>query len=233
MKPYYTGNGVRLYHGDSTTVIPLLDVDEVDLVLTDPPYGVNWQSGKRKQQFEKINGDTGSNSHKAIIQIVLTLSIERLKSHRHIYVFGPESFQPYPVGGVTTLIWDKCMIGPGDLTAPWGPSHEPISFGVKVSSRANRARGDGRLSARLRQGSVLRVPRLQGRAVAAHPTEKPVKLLRMLIESSSLLDECVLDPFAGSGSTLAACILEGREGIGIEIDERHCEQIAKRLERGQ
>jgi DNA modification methylase len=62
-----------------------------------------------------------------------------------------------------------------------------------------------------------------------HPTEKPVMLLRQLIEASSLHGDVVLDPFLGSGSTVVAARTEGRRAVGIEIEERYCEIAAKRL----
>jgi site-specific DNA-methyltransferase (adenine-specific) len=70
---------------------------------------------------------------------------------------------------------------------------------------------------------------LQSGAVTTHPTEKPVRLIRELVESSSCFDEIVLDPFAGSGSTLLAAVLEGRKAVGIEISESFCADAAKRL----
>jgi site-specific DNA-methyltransferase (adenine-specific) len=87
----------------------------------------------------------------------------------------------------------------------------------------------GKLSARIRRGSVLRARRANADAVTNHPTEKPVSILREMIESSSCLDDVILDPFAGSGSTLVAARMEGRRGIGIELDERYCEIAARRL----
>jgi site-specific DNA-methyltransferase (adenine-specific) len=90
---------------------------------------------------------------------------------------------------------------------------------------------DGRgLAARLRQGSILSFQRPNSRAAKRHPTEKPVGLLRRLIESSSLIGETVFDPFLGSGSTLVAAIAEDRMGVGIEIDERYAETAAKRVD---
>jgi site-specific DNA-methyltransferase (adenine-specific) len=65
-----------------------------------------------------------------------------------------------------------------------------------------------------------------------HPSEKPVELLRELIESSSCIGETVLDPFAGVGSTLEACRIEGRACVGIEIEERYAEIAANRLAQG-
>jgi site-specific DNA-methyltransferase (adenine-specific) len=76
---------------------------------------------------------------------------------------------------------------------------------------------------------VLRVPRIIGAACQRHPTEKPVRLIRELIESSSCIDETLLDPFCGVGSALIAARVEGRLAIGIEIEEKYCEIAAKRL----
>lgn len=225
MKPYFENADVTLYHGDSAEILPELPKASVDLIVTDPPYGVRWQSGLRAAPFPMMAGDRGDLD----VVDVLGWAIRALRPLRHVYVFGPADLSRLPIGGSTSLVWDKANTGPGDLSSPWAPAHEPITFGVFVPSQANRARGDGIGAARLRKGSVVRVPRLNSRGVALHPTEKPVRLLRILIESSSTFDEMVLDPFAGSGSTLEAAVLEGRRAIGIEIDERYCEVIAKRL----
>jgi len=66
--------------------------------------------------------------------------------------------------------------------------------------------------------------------VMHHPTEKPIDILRQMVESSSVMGETVYDPFAGSGSTLIAAALEGRKAVGCEIEERYCEAAAKRFE---
>jgi len=119
----------------------------------------------------------------------------------------------------------------GNLSVPWGPQHEKITFATYETSKANRERrGYGKLSARLRKGSVLRCLRHNAGSAKNHPSEKPVDILRQMIESSSVLGECVLDPYMGCGSTLVAAKLEGREGIGIELEEKYCEIAAKRLD---
>lgn len=225
MKPYYEDADVALYFGDCRDVLPRLPPDSTDLLLTDPPYGVKWQSGRRQQAFDRMAGDDGS----LPLLDLLGEALRVLRSHRHVYVFGLSGFGRLPISAPAELIWDKGILGPGDLSLPWGPSHEPILFGVYVPSKANRVDGDGRLAARLRRGSVLRGDRLNSQAVAAHPTEKPVGILREMIEASSLFGDTVLDPFAGSGSTLVAAKLEGRRAIGIELEERHCEAAARRL----
>ncbi len=225
MKPYYedTKAGITIYHGDCRDILPTLG--PVDLVLTDPPYGVSYVSNARRSGFDQIIGDASQDVALAGIRGCLLC----LRNNRHLYIFGRYDFSHLPVTKTAELIWDKTTPSKGDMASTYGQSHEYIQFTTFVPSQANRARGDGRLAARLRRGSVLRHPRLNSRAVNRHPTEKPVSLLRELIEASSLLGETILDPFMGVGSTLIAAQLEGRRAIGIEIEERYCEIAAKRL----
>jgi DNA modification methylase len=227
MTPYYQAKGVTIYCGDALDVLPVLVEKSADLLVTDPPYGVNWQSGHRTTKFDRLHGDDGSID----VIAILAASFRVLRPFRHLYVFGPADLSTLPVGGSSTLIWQKGgSINGGNTALPWAPSHEPITFGVYAPSKANRDRGDGIGAARLRRGSVINVPRLNSTQNSNHPTEKPVKLLRILIESSSTFDETVLDPFAGSGSTLEAAVREGRQAIGVEINEQFCEYAAKRIE---
>jgi DNA modification methylase len=218
---YYQRNGITLHHGDCAEV----DI-ECDLLVTDPPYGQDFKSG-RANNWDKIIGDDDIPGTEARLLHVL----RSLRPFRHIYIFGNRfNLSALPLGGNTEIVWDKGIIGPGDLSSPWGPQHETITFAVYVPSKANRDRGDGKLAARLRKGSVVRSTRPNSKGVKFHPTEKPIDILRQFIESSSVMAEIVYDPFAGSGSTLIAAALEGRSAIGCELDERYCEVAAKRFE---
>lgn len=216
-----------LWLGDCRDVLPRLDRASVGLILTDPPYGVMWAgtSGRTRLDFGLITGDDGTFDPVLMLQ----LALPALMVHRHVYVFGLEDFGGLPLASAVDLIWDKGILGTGNTASPWGPSHERILFGMYVPSKANRADGKGQLAARLRRGSVLRADRANGVSVTQHPTEKPVSILRQMIESSTLFGDVVLDPCAGSGSTLVAAKLEGRRSIGIEIDERYCATAARRL----
>lgn len=222
MTPYFQSDDVTLYLGDCA------DIEiEHDLLVTDPPYGQAFESGFTAR-WGAIAGDDDIGAIRARLDHVM----RGLRRWRHFYIFGTKlDLTGLPIGATVELIWDKGMIGPGDLSSPWGPQHENITFGVHVTDKANRAKGRGALSARLRKGSVLRSLRPNSGAVKHHPTEKPVDILRQLIESSSSMGETVYDPFAGCGSTLIAAALEGRKAIGVEIDERYCEASAKRFER--
>jgi site-specific DNA-methyltransferase (adenine-specific) len=223
LKPYYSREGITLYHGDCAE----MEVD-CDLLVTDPPYGQEFKSGWAKTPWGVIEGDNNLEGTTGRLRH----AIRKLRRHRHAYIFGHKfDFSDLPLMGITEIIWDKEIVGPGDLSCPWGPQHEKITFAVHESSKANRALGRGNLSARLRKGSVLRCPRANSAAIKHHPTEKPVYILRQLIESSSVMGEIVYDPFAGSGSTLIAAALEARIAVGCEFEERYCEIAANRFER--
>ena len=220
MNPYFSNEEITLYHGDCA------DIEvQCDLIVTDPPYGQEFKSGK-SDLWGPIHGDNDLPG----VEARLAHALKSLKRGRHVYLFGAKfDLTKLPLCGVTELIWDKATIGMGDLSSPWGPQHENITFATYELSKANREKGYGNLSARLRKGSVLRSLRAISGRVKHHPTEKPVDILRQLIESSSVIGETVYDPFAGSGSTLVAAALEGRKAIGVEIDERYSETAAKRL----
>lgn len=229
MEPTFTAAGIDLFLGDSAAILPTLDIT-FDLIATDPPYGVEFQSNRREatEKFEVMQGDRGE----VDVPVILRACVLKLKPFRHAYVFGP----PTLLAGVerltepVTLIWDKVNIGMGDLSLPRGPSHEPINFAVHVPSKANKERGDGRLAARLRQGSILRALRPNASGVKRHPSEKPVAVMRQIIESSSCAGELVADPFMGSGSTIIAALLAGRRAVGIESDPKHFAVAKKRVE---
>jgi hypothetical protein len=219
--PYYDAKGVTLYNCDCRAI-------EVrsDLLVTDPPYGQSFVSGRANGKWGMLFNDDKPET----VEDCLAHALKGLRRGRHVYIFAGQLDLSYlPLCGVAELIWDKEVIGMGDLSQPWGPQHEKIIFATYELSKANRDKGYGNLSARLRKGSVLRGLRAQSGAVKHHPTEKPVDVLRQLIESSSVIGETVYDPFAGSGSTLIAAALEGRMAIGCEIDERYCESAAKRF----
>ena len=224
MKPYYKGPSGVIYLGDCTQILPDLDED-VDLIVTDPPYGIKYKSPLREIPFGDIAGDESTE----VGEVAISLAIKKLRSDRHAYFFGKWTFdlaKKY-VSSPVELIWDKDMPVVGNVKSPWWKQHEYIQFCTRTSSGQRVKRGG--LTAKLRKGSVLRHKRPNATAIR-HPTEKPVSLLRELIESSSSMGETVLDPFLGGGSTALAAALEDRRFIGIELEERWCELAAKRLD---
>ncbi|MEV4041495.1 DNA methyltransferase [Streptomyces sp. NPDC049744] len=213
------------------------------LLATDPPYGVAYRSNFGSN-FAQIAGDDGSVDWPDVLAEWVGpegtdsrgTNPRGLANARHVYVFGyaPEQLEgPLRLGATVECVWDKQMTGMGDLSLPWGPEHERITFGVHIKYKSNRQRGAGRLSARLRRGSVLRYPRPNSSAVTRHSNEKPVPLMADMIESSTVRGDLVVDPCAGSGSTGVAAVLEGRRCFLVEVDQRSAELCVDRVQRAE
>lgn len=226
----YESNLVTVYHGRAEQLLPMMPKESFDLIVTDPPYGVSWQSNRRTEQFERIANDGAGD--RDLVRGIITECVRLVGQHRHLYVFGPKDvLEGQKVSEVVDLVWDKGVLGSGDVTSVWGPSHEPISFTVSKHRHAGKA-GAPTLPTRMRRGSVLSYTRPTGRNVR-HPSEKPVPLIRELIESSSRQGERVLDPFGGVLSTAVAAILAGRKATIIEEKAEYIEIGIDRIEKAE
>jgi site-specific DNA-methyltransferase (adenine-specific) len=218
--PYYQDNLVTLYHGDCREVTRDLPSESVNLVLTDPPYGMNYDSG---YSGATVHLD-GTRLCLRMYRELLPLVSRVMADGSHFYWFTrwdvwPDAYDciaPHiPVRNA--LVWDKGHPGMGNLQV-YGYSFEMAVFAAK----GKRALNGGR------PNSVFPVKPVP-HAHRVHPTEKPAALVEDWIRRSSFTGEVVFDPFAGGGSTLLAAAKWGRRAVGIEIDERYCEGIATRL----
>jgi site-specific DNA-methyltransferase (adenine-specific) len=205
---------VRLICGDCLDVLPTLDT--VDLVLTDPPYGVTYQSNHRVGAGSQPITNDGTR-----LSLRLYRRIVPLLKATHILWFTrwdawPDVWeilgQSIQVRGL--LVWDKGTPGMGDLSH-WGCSHELIA-----------SCGSGALRGK-RDNSVLRFPTCSPHR-RNHPTEKPIDLLVYLITKMTTAGDTVMDCFAGSGTTGVACINTGRKFIGVEIDPGYFDIAVRR-----
>jgi DNA modification methylase len=201
-----------------------------DLVWTDPPYGVEYV-GKTRDALT-IAGDR-SRGLATLLEASFT-QIDRVsRDGAAIYVAHAgqtahvflEAFTQVGWRLRQTLVWvkDRPVLGHGD----YHYQHEPILYGVaRPQGRWGRG-GDGWYGGN-GESSVLEVPRPA--ASREHPTMKPVELVRRLIANSSREGDVVLDPFAGSGSTLVAAHLSGRRCVSVELDPAYCDVIVDRFE---
>lgn len=222
----YESDSVTIIHGDARDELPRIAKESVELIVSDPPYGQEWQSGKRADTLPGIVGD--GEHERPDIHEAMKHALRVLRRGRHLYVFGPGDIldgldSTVPVD----LVWDKVMVGPGDLACQWGPSWEPISFATRIINRKDTEAVSS--PARVRRGTVLRYQRLNSRQVKRHPTEKPVPLLQELIESSSRPGELILDMYGGSMATGVAAVLSRRRAVLIEIDERYIRPGIERI----
>lgn len=217
MSPYYQDEHVTLYHGNCLT--EHREWLDADVLVTDPPYGMSLKTGKFNGKIGgfgdlTIAGDGDSSVRDAAIA---------LWQDRPGLAFGRWSIDR-PQGTKQILIWEKGdHTGMGDLDIPWRPSTEEIYVIGKWPPRVNGGRGGNGRSTPVYRVMAPTPGKQNGRH---HPTEKPFQLLERLIEKCP--PGVIADPFAGSGSTLLAAKNLGRHAIGVELEERYCEIIAKR-----
>lgn len=230
----YESSRCRLWVGDAAEVLPTYKTESFDLVVTDPPYGVEFESGMRGESLGKIANDGADEDSRTLVAELLLECVRLVGQNRHLYVFGPEVLRELDakVSAPAELIWVK-QAGPGmgDLSSPWGPQHEKLHFYTNLHRHAGK-RGKETNPVRVRKGSVLEFVKPTGLKVR-HPSEKPVALLKELIESSSRAGEVVLDPFGGVGSTAVAAILAGRRAVTVELEPRYAEIALERIKKAE
>lgn len=215
----------RLLCGDSTreeTYTLLMDGKKANLVVTDPPYNVNYEGSAGK-----IKNDNMENSK--FYQFLLdafTCMEKVMENDASIYVFhadteGLNFRKAFADAGFYlsgTCIWKKQSLVLGRSPYQW--QHEPVLFGWKKKGKHQWYTG--------RKESTIwefDKPKKNG----DHPTMKPVPLVAYPIKNSSMSNCIVLDPFGGSGSTLIACEQMNRVCHTIELDEKFCDVIVKRF----
>jgi site-specific DNA-methyltransferase (adenine-specific) len=205
IEPYYTDEWVTLYHGDCGQLLQGL---LADAVLTDPPYGVGL----------KYDGDYRDNGGPAYSEWILSIFAQmRLAAPLVALTAGVRNIWLYP-----QPTWILCWAKPGSTRRSdlggfncWEPI---LLYGKR----------------RISQDYVHlpTAPNLAQDAAGSHPCPKPLRLMRWLVTQITDEGQSIIDPFAGSGTTLRAAKDSGRRAIGIELEERYCEIAAKRLSQG-
>jgi site-specific DNA-methyltransferase (adenine-specific)/modification methylase len=217
--PYYADGQVALYLADCAEVLPLLSPETVDLVLTDPPYGISEATNRRERQrtalalcndFPPLHGDDAPFDPAPLLRF------------RRLVLFGANHYADRlpPAGG--WIVWDKraglmskrgdAFNDNGDAELAWTNLGGPV-----------------RVYSHLWLGMLKASERDERRV---HPTQKPVAVMRRIIQEHTDPGDMVLDPYAGSGPTLRAAKDLGRRAIGIEIYEPYAEIAARRLAQG-
>ncbi|AOV98918.1 site-specific DNA-methyltransferase [Dehalococcoides mccartyi] len=214
----------RLVCGDSTkadTFTALMDGKLANLVVTDPPYNVNYEgtAGKIK------NDNMESGAFYDFLLAAFTNTEAAMAQDASIYVFHADteglnfrkafSDAGFQLSGC--CIWKKPSLVLGRSPYQW--QHEPVLFGWKKKGKHN-------WYADRKQTTIWEFEKPKKNA--DHPTMKPIALLAYPIMNSSLTNCIVLDPFGGSGSTLIACEQSDRICFTIELDEKYCDVIVKR-----
>ena len=198
LKPYYQDEWVTIYHGDCREILP--ELPKVDLVLTDPPYGIGQDGGHlRARKWQNIrvlpqfNNWDKQRPDKSVFDLILQISSNQV-------IWGGNYFADYLPPSRGWLYWQKLM--GGDFS-------------------------DGELAWTSRDAVLKEFTQCPKGQQNVHPTQKPANLILWCL--SFFPDaNLILDPFLGSGTTAYCAKKLNRKCIGIEIEEKYCEMAAKR-----
>jgi len=214
--------------GDATTAFGKTVTARIHLVLTDPPYAIDYVESKRNivgvSKDKDIAGDgfMSDAEYTAFTKAWLSPVLPYLEKKNSIYVFNSDkmifalrqAFVDLKLKVSQLIIWvkDRAVVGRLDYL----PQHELILYGWHGTHDFRRGKDK----------SVMFVPKPSRSTL--HPTMKPVGLLRKLILNSTNVGDTVYDPFGGSGSTLIACEQTKRRCVIVEIDPEYCKVILER-----
>lgn len=202
-----------LYLGDCMDILPTLE--KVDAVITDPPYGIGADKGKKGSIPFK-----GKKSYEMGWYPQNTWDIERPKKEvilaiknagEFAIIWGGNYFSDYLPAMGKWLWWDKCQTMPtyGDGELAW--TNLPGTTPKKFTLANNKILAD--------------------RTEKNHPTQKPLELMKWCVTHCKNNPQTILDPFMGSGTTGVAAIQMGRKFIGIELDPTYFDIACERIER--
>ncbi len=238
MKTYYERAGITLYHGDCREVLPTLPEKSAGLVLTDPPFEAEAHTPQRRINKSETRGQPSDKlsseplpfaplteelredaaremSRCAAGWLLAFCQVEAAMKWRDVLEKSGLSYR-------RTCVWVKPDGMPQYSGDRPGMGYESIvACHVPGKSEWNGGGSHG----------VFTENKNDGTGPAPHPTTKPTKLMARLVRLFSDSDDLVLDPFAGSGSTLVAALRMQRRAIGIELEEKYCEIAAKRIDR--
>lgn len=211
---------IDLYNGSCFDLMAGLEDESVDMILSDPPYGISYQSQRAGEGKTKaIANDASLEWLDGWVDECYRVAKDDTAhyifcSHHFIQDFKIAFAKRFNVKNI--LIWEKPHHGIGDALGDFAPKYEMILF-MHKGRRLMRGR---------RHSNVLKFNRTSN---MMHPTQKPVAMLEFLIAKFSEKEEVVLDPFMGSGSTGVAATKQGRGFIGMDLDKDYYETAAMRI----
>jgi len=213
---------IDLIHGDSLLKMRGIADNSVDLIITDPPYGVNFTKGYKSGNKELVHGDDGFSVMIFVDELAKEFN-RILKSDSACYIFT--RFDVYPYWALklknhltlkNQIIWHKGGGGMGDLKGNFAFDYESIIYAAKGKPHIREKR----------IGSVWKFSKCRQEF---HETQKPVDLIEQIIRHSSDTDGVVFDPYMGSGTTGVACKNMGRSFIGMELNDEYFNTAQKRI----
>lgn len=210
----------KIYNMNCMDGLKLIDNNSVDLIITDPPYNINYRSNHGSEEYKKRIQTAQNWDNNFNFKLYFGEFWWVLKEDCYFLVFGcEENIQAMQeLGCYQILVWDKQHCGMGDLS-DFGIGYELIFYFKKGNPKLRGKRING----------VINYKHIGFFEKTLHPTQKPVGLIRLLIEKTSDKNAVVLDGFMGSGTTAVASKQLKRKFIGFEINKNYVDMANKRL----
>ena len=218
---------VELILGDCLEVMRGMADGSVDAVITDPPYGISYQSAWRtdkESRFAVLNNDD------VVLDKWLVEAYRVAKDTACLFCFcrwdTEDEFKKLIIDAgwnvKSQVIWDRVVHGLGDLESAYAPQHDNAWFAIKGKYKFQNGRPK----------SVYRAKRVPAEQLL-HPTQKPESLMKMIVGDLTQKNDVVLDCFAGVFTTGVACVQTNRNFIGIEIDPDYFAIAERRIKEAQ
>ena len=214
----------RLLCGDSTDsdqVAKLMEGKKADMVFTDPPYGIGYESKGRKIQNDERRDDF----EEFLLNVFTTLDLF-VKEGSPIYAASPIGLEQSKYVNAwlwkyqSAIVWKKPSLNLSRFD--YHPIHEIIHYGWKEGA-AHKWYGDRK------QTSVFEFEKTKNNK--EHPTMKPIGLIEYFLNNSSVKNDIIIDVFLGSGSTMVASHQLKRKCYGMELDPKYCQVIIDRMKK--
>ena len=218
---------LKLIQGDCLEVMKDIPDNSIDLIVTDPPYLINYKTKYRKNKEHKFCSTIKNDNNYMLIKKYIKECYRIMKNNTAMYIFcsfdkvdffKQELELYFKVKNM--IVWVKNNHTAGDLEAQFGKKYELILLVNK-----GRAKFNGK-----RLTDVWEFNRVVDNA-QIHQNQKPLDLLKQCIEKHSKVNDIVFDGFMGSGSTGVACLNLSRQFIGIELDEYYFKIAKERIEK--
>lgn len=218
---------IEIKQGDCLELMKEINNESIDLIVTDPPYLMNYKTNHRKDKKHDFCTEIKNDDNFEIIELYIKECYRILKKDSAIYMFCnsnkidyfKQMIEKYGFKIKNIIVWVKNNWSAGDLKAQYGKQYEFIIYANKGRKKINGKR----------LTDVWFFDRVSGKK-QVHQNQKPIELLQQAIEKSSNENDTIFDGFMGSGSTGVACINTNRNFIGFELDENYFNIAKERLE---
>lgn len=218
--------------GDSCKLIKLMPDKSIDLIITDPPYLINHKTRYRKDKEHRFCQAIANDNNPDLVKYVINQSFRVLKDNSAMYIFCSfdkvdffkQCLENSGFNIKNMIVWVKNNWTAGDLESAYGKQYELCFYLNKGLRKINGKRITDVWDSRTIKGLKRVVGKEQ-----IHQNQKPLELIKMMVEKSSDINDIVFDPFSGGGTTCIASKETGRKYLGIEIDDKYYKISVDRL----